>query len=260
MNMKIKLLLLGFFLITCQFAAICLSTPTLSATQEGDAKYLIIIAHTSYIEHINDALFYAIKGIVLNNNSRNMVFVNVTSRFYDTNGMLIVTKTVPVASSILEPDGKTPFEIYLSLNSNPLPQSYSLIVKGIETDEKPINLLEIVNLYTSTSKEGSFLITGEVHNKGPLLAKSVKVMCAYYGLDGNLTTISSDVVYPISVMPNERSRFELSSAPFSMYGSDFELFIIVHHYESVFSANWILFVVVVLVSFIFLFYMKKKGW
>jgi hypothetical protein len=260
MGMKLKLLLLGFFLITCQFTAICLSAPTLSAIQEEDVKYLMIAVHTSYTEYINDASFYTVRGIVLNNNTRNMLAVNVTANFYDTDSMLIATKTVPVASYIVEPDGKAPFEVYLSLNSNPLPQSYSLVVTGVETDEKQINLLEIENLSTSLSKEGFFLITGDVHNKGPLLAKSVRVICAYYALDGNLITISSDVVYPISVMPNEKSKFELSSAPFSRYVSNFELFIIVHHYESIFSANLILFSAVALVSFIFLIYMKRKGW
>lgn len=85
-------------------------------------------------------------------------------------------------------------------------------------------------------------------------------MCAFYGPNSDLVTIAGDVVDPLSVVPGGKADFELSSAPFSSPVGDFELFIVVHHYERPALANWILFTVLIAVSLVFLAYMRRRGW
>lgn len=258
--MKDKLLLAGLFLAAVPLVANCSFTSSTLALENGKVRPLRIIAHRGYIETVRNVSFFTVKGVVQNNDTNNMRSINVTATFYDAGKDPIGIINTSTALKIVEPQSKTLFEIYMPLHSSPSPHNYSLTAEGLETDEKPIASLEIANLTGWVDGEGFYRIVGEVHNKGSMVAKSVRVMCAYYDPNGNLITTSSDIVYPISVNPGGKADFELSSRPFPLAVGNFDLFIVVHHYERLTSANWILFSVLVAASFLFFVYMKRRGW
>lgn len=260
MRMKGKLLLAGLFLATIPLDTFCSFTSLTLALENGNVRPLRIIAHRGYIETVRNVSFFTVKGVVQNNDTNNMHSINVTTTFYDAGKEPIGIINTSTTLKILEPQSKTPFELYMPLHSSPPPHNYSLTAKGVETDEKPIASLEIANLTGWVDGEGFYRIVGEVHNKRSMVAKSVRVICAYYDPNGNLITISSDTVYPVSVNPGGKADFELSSRPFSSTVGNFDLFIVVHHYERLTSANWILFSVLVAASFLFFAYMKRRGW
>lgn len=258
--MRGKLLLVGVFLAAIPLVTCCSSTSSTLASENGKVRPLRIVAHRGYIETVRNVSFFAVKGVVQNNYTNNMRSINVTATFYNAGEEPIGITNTRTALKIVEPQSKTPFEIYMPLHSSPPPHSYSLTAKGLETRENPIASLEIINLTWWVDGEGFYRIVGEVHNKGSMVAKSVSVMCAYYDPNGNLITLSSDIVYPISVNPGGKADFELSSRPFPLTIGNFELFIVVHHYDRSISANWILFSVLVAASLLFFAYMKRKGW
>lgn len=258
--MKDKLLLVGLFLVAIPFIITCSFTSSTLALENGKVRPLRITAHRGYIETVRNVSFFTVKGVVQNNDTSNMRSINVTATFYNASKEPIGIINTSTALKIVEPQSKTPFEIYMPLHSSPPPHNYSLTAKGIETDEKPIASLEIANLTGWVDGEGFYRIVGEVHNKGSMVAKSVRVVCAYYDSNGNLITTSGDIVYPISVNPGGKADFELSSRPFPLTVDNFDLFIAVHHYERLTSANWILFSVLVAASFLFFAFMKRRGW
>ena len=258
--MKSTLLLISLFLAAVLPVTSCPFTSTTLGSEDGNVRPLRIIGHRGYVETARNVSFFTVKGVVQNNNTSNMRSINVTATFYHADMKPIRIVESRTALEIVEPQSETPFEIYMPLHSSPPPHNYSLTARGVETDESPIASLEIAKLREWVDGEGFLRIVGEVHNKGSMVAKSVRVTSAYYDLNGDLITVSSDIVYPISVIPGGKAEFELTSRPFPLTEGSFDLFIVVHHYERLASANWILFSILVATSFLFFVYMKRRGW
>ncbi len=101
-------------------------------------------------------------------------------------------------------------------------------------------------------------VNGEIYNMGPMIARSVKVICAYYDSEGELLAISDDIANPVSIIPGGGSRFDISSYPFRIEAEKYDLFVSVRRFERVFSANWILFsILVLLINDFYSLYEKK---
>lgn len=257
--MKNKSLLICLFFAVIPLVTNLLCTST-SGSENGKVRPLRIAADRGYNETVRNVRFFVVKGVVQNNYTTNMCSINVSAIFYDADNEPTRIAKNSVALKIVKPQHKTPFEIYLPLHSSCPPQTYSLRAEGIQTDEHPIDSLEVVNQTGWADEEGFYRIVGEVENKGSMVAESVKVMCAFYDQSDNLITLSKDITSPISVSPGGKAVFKLSSKPFPSPDGNFELFIVVHHYEKSIVANWVLFTVLVVASLLSFLYMKQRGW
>lgn len=258
--MRGKFLLVTLFPVAVVLATTCSFTSSTLVLDDRTVRSLRIVGHRGYVEIVRNVSFFAVKGVVLNNYTTNMCSINVTATFYNISEKPIGIVDVRALLKIVEPQGKAPFEIDLPLHSSPPPHNYTLVAKGVETDQEPITSLEILNVTEWVDGEGFFRIRGAVHNKGSMIAKSVKVVCAFYDPTGSLITTSSDITDPISVNPWGKADFELSSKPFPTTVGSFDLFIVVHHFERSASANWILFSFLIAASLLFFAYMRRRGW
>jgi len=189
-----------------------------------------------------------------------MASINVTAFFYDEKKNLIAEVSARTDLSILKPGQKTPFQIYLPLHSSSAPSSYRLSAVGLESDKEPPRFLKIKNLKAWVDKEGFYKVSGEVYNNGSLIARSARVICAFHSSDGRLLAISDSVTDPVSIAPGGKSYFEISSFPIHLTTGKYDLYVAVHHYERVTSANWMLFSVLIVITAAFLIYMKRRGW
>ena len=58
-----------------------------------------------------------IVGEVLNNGTSTVEFVEITVSFYDSNGLLVGTESSYADPSTIEPNSKSPFQIFISSDS-----------------------------------------------------------------------------------------------------------------------------------------------
>jgi len=257
-NRKKKFLLI---ILCSSFLILTISSYNISnAAEEKKVCYLKITAHISFVETVNNVSFFVVKGLVQNNGTKNVVSTNVTAIFYKEDGKIAATSSTRTALKIIRAGEESPFQIYLALHSSPAPKSYKLRAIGLETNEEPYDFIKIKNVKSWIDKDGFHRVSGEVYNKGPLIAKSVRVICVYYDAEGKILVISDTVTDPISIIPGGRSHFDISSYPFPIKARRYDLFVSVRRYEKAASANWILFGLLITVTIIFLVYMKRKGW
>jgi len=257
MKKKIFLLILCLNLISSILTGF---NASIDLAEEEKTRYLKITRHIGFVEIVKNVSFFIVKGLVQNNGTKNMISVNVTATFYNEKGQIIAETSGRAALKIIKAGQESPFEIYLPLHSSPAPTRYNLLAVGLETDEEPYGLLKIKNVKDWVDDKGFHKVSGEVYNMGPMIAKSVRVICAYYNYEGKLLAISDSVVDPVSIKPGGKSRFEVSSYPFTFRAMRYDLFVAAHHYERVASANWMLFSILITATVIFLVYMKRRGW
>lgn len=233
----------------------------LSMTATPTPLELSIVGNISSIEEVDHVKFFAVAGVVQNNHTANVYSVNVTATFQDIEGRIMGTEVGHAEFKIIKPGKKAPFQVYFLLNSSlPVPAQYELTALGVETNEEPSETVEIMKRTNKTDINGYYIINGEIQNIGVRNAFSVKVICAYYDLGGNILAVS-DAYVAGEIDGGSKVSFELSSDPHKISPPTYELFVVVHHYELLPIANLVLLTVLILASVIFIAYMKKyKGW
>ena len=234
-------------------------TSLTSVLRSSTVRRLKIMDYITFVTEGN-VTYFTVKGLITNNSTTNVRSVNVTAMFYDTDNNLIATRVSGTALKIIRPEQKTPFEVYLTLDSISSLDHCRLTVLGIETDQEPIGKFKILNR-TSNVDGGYRVILGELKNEASVRAVSVKVICACYGLQGNLTAMSHTYPNPVTLNPDESANFKirLKLTP-GMELERFELFVSARSYEKVAEANWILLGALVAAAVLYIAYMKRRGW
>jgi len=258
--MNTKLIIFIALVVVVGFVVCCirlLSTPTPEKNIEKGE--LTIVSHVGCFERVQNVTYFMVKGIVQNNYTISMRNVNITAIFYDAENKTVRKAYSYAALTIVKPGQRSPFEI--SVSSPKGNYSYSLTTVGIKTDENPPNGLQVVN-QNSTIIGGYYKIFGEVLNKEGWRAVSVRVICAYYDSEGNITALSHTFTSPDSINAGSKGSFEINLKIEDMMGppDSFELFVVVHHYEVAFIGNYVLMFILVLAFLVFVVYMKRRGW
>jgi len=221
---------------------------------------LRIVSHIGYVESVENVTFFTVKGIVQNNYAINMRDIMINATFYDVEKRAIGNAYGYAAFTIVKPEQKTPFDVYVSYRRVQGVYNYSLTVVGIKTDEEPINKLQIAN-ESSTVEEAYYRVVGEVLNEARRKAVLVKVICAYYDSEDNLMAMSRAFTSPNSIGAGGKASFEINLEAEGIIPDKFELFVVPHHYEVLFVGNYVLLIILISAFVVFVVYMKhKRGW
>ena len=258
--MKTRLAIFIALVVVMGFVVCCmwlLLTPT-PEKNIGKGE-LTIVSHIGCFERVQNVTFFTVKGIVQNNYTISMRDVNVTAIFYDAENKTIWKAYSYTALTIVKPGQRSPFEI--SVSSQKGNYSYFLTAVGTKTDENPPNGLQVVN-QNSTMIGGYYKIFGDVLNKERWRAVYVRVICAYYDSEGNITALSQTFTSPSSINTGSKGSLEINLKVGDMMGppDSFELFVVAHHYEVAFIGNYVLMFILVLAFLVFVVYMKLSGW
>jgi len=234
-------------------------TSLTNVLRSGAIQRLKIMDYITFVTEGN-VTYFTVKGLIANNSTTNVRSVNVTVMFYDTDNNLIATRVSGTALKIIRPEQKAPFEVYLLLGSISSPDHCYLTALGIGTDQEPICKFKIVN-QTSKVEGGYRVILGELKNEGSMRAVSVKVICACYDSQGNLTAMSHTYPNPVTLNPDESANFEirLKLTP-GIELKRFELFVSARSYEKVAEARWILLSALAAAAVLYIAYMRRRGW
>jgi len=234
-------------------------TSLTSVLTSGAIRRLKIMDYITFVTEGN-VTYFTVKGVIKNNSTTNVRSVNVTTVFYDADYNLIATRVSSTALKIIRPEQKTPFEVYLLLGSISPPDHCRLTALGIETDQEPIGKFKIVN-QTSKVEGGYRVILGELKNEASMRAVSVKVICAYYDSQGNLTAMSHAYPNPVTLDPDENANFKIRlKLAQGIELKRFDLFVSARSYEQVVEANWILLSALATAAVLYIVYMKRRGW
>lgn len=259
MNSKLAIVVVFVIIISVGVGAYyvtLLSTPTSRVP-----KSLEIISHTSYTDEVKDITFFVVAGVIQNNLTTNVDSVNITATFFDVANNTIGTEVSQSELNIIKSGQKSPFEVSLVLGSSTdIPYRYELSASCFETDEEPVAGLEIVNEVESFDEDGYHRIVGQVQNNGKRKAFSVKVICTYHNLDGDVIAISHAYVSQSVIEGGDKAVFELSSKPHEINPASYELFIVAQRYEPLLITNYVLLAILVVVFVLFIVYMKRRGW
>jgi len=224
-----------------------------------------IISHTHYTETVENTsiTFFKVVGVVQNNLDTNIESVNITTKFFDAEDKLIAIRNSTTASNIIEPSQKVPFEVYLLLDpANESPDRYELTLSYVKTSRETVAGLEILNRNWHVDETtGYHIISGELKNKGQQKAVGVKILCTYYGPDGNVEAIAHTYISR-TIYGGETVAFEISSEPHKISSdSDFELLIVAQQYYPLPIVNYVIFAILAIGALSFIIYMKKRrGW
>ena len=224
-----------------------------------------IVSHTHYTETLQNTsiTFYKVAGVVQNNLETNIESVNITATFFDAESTLIAIRTGTTALDVIEPSQKVPFEVYLLLDpTKESPDRYDLTLSYIKTSREMETELEIVNrIWHIDETTGYHIIKGDLKNKGYEKAVGVKILCTYYGLDGNVEAVAHTYISR-TIYGGEIAAFEISSEPHRISSdSTFELLIVVRQYYPLPIVNYVFFAILAIGALSFIIYMKKRrGW
>jgi len=219
-----------------------------------------IVSHNSYITNGTGPRSFVVIGVVQNNLKTSIRSVNVTATFYDADDVVTGTKIGRPLLDMVEPEQRTPFEIYLSLEpSMDAPAKYELVLSYVKTSKETIAGLEIIDQTASIDKYGNYRVNGVIQNKGERKANLVSVVCTYYNSEGKVMAISRTHVSS-EIEPGEEEAFETSSKPHKIVPASYELLIVTQRYDPIFITNTLLLIILIAAFAVFLGYMKHRGW
>jgi len=259
MNSKLAIVVALVITISVGFGIYYVTLP--SAPTSKVPKRLKIVRDTSYINEVDNVTFFVVVGIVQNNLSINVESVNITVTFFDSANKRIGTAFSRSQLRIIKAGVTAPFEEVTLLygSSGDVPDRYEFSVLGFETNEEPIDGLEIVKQISSFDADGYHKINGEVQNTGNRRAYSVKVICSYYDSGDNLLATSWTGVSS-AINRGQKRAFELSTRPQKIVPARYELFVVALRYESLVIANYVFLGILIGVFTLFIAYMKHRGW
>ncbi len=253
--MLLRRRILSVILVVAAIAVVALTYyyyTSLPSPSIGEAS-LRILGHTSHVMNSGSVEFFVIEGIVENNSTAN-AHVNVTATYYGAENVTLGNRTTTVELDVLKPGQKSPFVLYWALHEPEI--TYKLDLSYTQTSEQPVDVLEFVDL-TNQTEDDLFTIRGRVVNKRVLDAHSVRVVCAYYGANGDFGGLSR--FYIVSIDASGSAQFELSIDASGGVAS-YDLMASAGGYEETSIANYVLFGVLVLVLLGFVIFMKRRGW
>ena len=202
--------------------------------------------------------FYTIVGEIVHHLQTNIKSVNVTATFYDANSNIIGETTGHPVTEIIKPGVTTPFFIYWQPPEE-LSATYSLAFTYKNTTENPTTELRILQHVNKTDNLEYYIVEGEVQNIEWGKAVSPRIYCSYYDSEGKVTLVSSALV--ASTMEwREKSHFTVSSEPYKIHPAAYTLLAVPHHYEGLPIARYDLILILIAALFIFILYMKRRGW
>ncbi len=94
-----------------------------------------------------------IVGEVLNNGTSTAKFVEITASFYDSNGLLVGTERTYADPSTIEPNNKSPFEIFVSSDAiKNDAENYEFIIQWRDLDgtDKSVRVLGDVTVIAAS--------------------------------------------------------------------------------------------------------------
>jgi len=93
-----------------------------------------------------------IVGEVLNNGTSLAEFVEITVSFYDSNGLLVGTESSYADPSTIEPNNKSPFEIFISsdaIKEDGEKYEFTLQWRDIDGNDKSVRILQDISQATT---------------------------------------------------------------------------------------------------------------
>ena len=152
--------------------------------------------------------YYHIIGEVVNNSDTAYEFVKLVVTVYDINQNVLDTEFTYAIATILQPYGKSPFELTLPGGSQGV-DSYLVQVEASPTTPLP-KLLELSTPRIYDDKYGYTHIVGEVKNMGPGTANFVKVISSFYNSDGDIIGTSFSYTTLSDIYSGSSSPFEIT--------------------------------------------------
>lgn len=147
-----------------------------------------------------------IVGLVQNNTSSTIEWVEISVLLYDENNNVIATENAYPFLDMLEPGDTAPFSIYSDQWGNA--STYDFVLNWDETDEGPAAGLEFAN-FTSYSDDYYFNIVGEVRNTSDQAMSWVKIAGALYDVDGMLLNANYTYSMIDYIPPGGTSPFKI---------------------------------------------------
>lgn len=156
----------------------------------------------------DDIGYYHIIGEVVNNSDQAYEFVKLVGTIYDINQNVLDTEFAYTTATILQPYGKSPFELTFSGGSQGV-DNYSVQIEANPTTPLP-KLLELSTPRIYDDEYGYTHIVGEVKNKGPETANFVKVIANFYDSTGDIIRTSFSYTTLSDIYPGSSSPFEIT--------------------------------------------------
>jgi hypothetical protein len=182
---------------------------------EQTAFQVAILSHEGYYASL--AGWYVIAGEVINAGNTNANFVNVTVRFYGSNGTILDTLSSPIALHILRPGEKSPFKVFLKDSAKAKKVDHydiDLEFSGFDWEVQTPGLEILTSQYSSSKNEwigyGTVRVEGEIKNIGNITAENVLLYATFY--DENGTVVDAQVggeVGGLDLQPNETKPFQI---------------------------------------------------
>jgi len=249
------------FLILTLTIIILLETPSTHAQAEERVN-IEVLNHCNYVETVGSVVYLVTVGEVRNNLTTNVKSLIVDATYYDDTNNSIGTSYSYAVLDILEPQMKSPFTLYLHINSSQEAPNISAKLRctGSKTNEKPPPLPQIENLTSYTDENGYFIVCGEIRNVGPSEAYDIGIFCSYYGADETELLGLSRTFITSVIKVDHSAPFKISSKPFKINLASYEV-LAVARYKPKMVTRLELLLLLATVFTAFIFYMKKcRGW
>ena len=177
-----------------------------SQTSQAPVPQLLATSTNQYVRYD----YLHIVGQVTNLDTSNLAVVQVFCTLYDNSGTVINVGSTFASISLLAPGQVSPFK--LGMSGPTTAARVALGTDGYSTREVPPNLRSVNTTFTRRSAWGddSLILAGEVENLGPTQAEYVSVVGSLYDGDGRLVDCAEAVASPSSVLPGQRSAFEIT--------------------------------------------------
>lgn len=137
--------------------------------------------------------------------------VKIHAELYDKDNHLIDTVTTRTPIKIIMPDMKTPFDIMI-LENNRIGKeinSYHLDL-DYELSNPKSQVIDIMSSELSRDSLDNLFISGIVTNRGQTTANTISIVATLYDKDGNVVTVSQDLIGPDYLRPDEETFFAIA--------------------------------------------------
>lgn len=162
-------------------------------------------------------------GIVVNNLSTPVEFVEIGANFYSASGQLLSTDWGFASVRVIPPGGSSPFRV-LHLNPPAGVASYVVYVRDYDIARRPpVTDLQVTvtNIYRSIS--GTVHVVGTVRNNGSVTRQWVDVIGAFVAPSGEVIRVDTDYSDPRDLAPGQQGVFDILffGAPAGMESQNF---------------------------------------
>jgi hypothetical protein len=185
-------------------ASLILTAQALTAAS-AQSEQLAVLSFSSYTDSVG---YYHVVGEVQNRGSNVLSQVRIAATLCDSLGQTAGTIEDYTMISLLEPQEKSPFDLFENVTGSVCKVS---VLNCTTSNEIPYSDFQILSESSSLDSEGTYHITGEVKNSGNATALSVEAVGTFYDAKGIVVQVGSSLVSPSDLQPGQTGSFDVMS-------------------------------------------------